>query len=73
MRGRGLDRHPGFMLDPDQLVLCEHEFEVGECPICAGAVPDDATFDPHAWVEAYAATARPQLEVPADLVGVPLG
>lgn len=59
------------MLDPSLLLLCEHDREPGECPICREDEPERSIFDLYAWAEAYAATARTTDEVPPVLVGVP--
>jgi len=61
------------MLDPDLLVLCEHDHEPGECPICNEDESDHSIFDPYAWAEAYVATARTAEPVPSELVGAPSG
>jgi len=61
------------MLEPDQLVLCEHDREPHECPICGRDEEDRPIFDPHAWVAAYVATSRQPLDVPPELSGVPFG
>jgi hypothetical protein len=60
----------GEMLDPDQLLLCEHDREPDECPICA-AEEAEASFDPYDWVDATV-TPTPQ-DVAADPIGVPFG
>ena len=59
------------MLDPDLLLLCEHDREPGECPICGDAEAETSIFDPYAWAEAYATTARTVDEVAPELVGAP--
>jgi hypothetical protein len=70
MDGRGRIRIIDGMLDPLDLVLCEHGREDGECPACGGADrPEPEAFDVHRWVEAYLAD---QPDVPLELVGVPL-
>jgi hypothetical protein len=61
------------MLDPELLVLCEHDAEPDECPICGRDETESSFFDPHAWVEAYAATSREPPDVPVELAGVPFG
>lgn len=59
------------MIDPDLLVLCEHELEPEECPICGRHDAEPPLFDPVAWVAEYAASAREHPEVPPELHGVP--
>ncbi len=62
------------MLDPDQLVLCEHDREPRECPLCGGGPldePFEAVFDPRVWVERHLAGARDADEFPDELAGVP--
>ncbi|HKI91359.1 MAG TPA: hypothetical protein VJ986_03565 [Gaiellaceae bacterium] len=61
------------MLDLDQLLLCEHDREPGECPICAEDEAERSIFDPYAWAEAYAATTRLAEPEPSELVGAPTG
>jgi len=62
------------MLDPDLFVLCEHDREPDECPIC-GALEHEHShpgFDPIVWVERYRATLHETADFPDELVGVPL-
>jgi hypothetical protein len=43
------------MLDPEEIVLCEHGNELDDCRVCAGEIEDRSRsiFDPDAWAEAY--------------------
>jgi hypothetical protein len=43
------------MLDPDEIVLCEHGHEDGECPVCRAEERgwSESIFDVEAWAEAY--------------------
>ncbi len=43
------------MLDPDDIVYCEHGHEYGECPVCRAEERGltDSIFDVEAWAEAY--------------------
>jgi hypothetical protein len=59
------------MLDPDLFVLCEHDQEPHECPICGGQEPENPVFDPQQWVDRYRATTRESAEFPDELAGVP--
>jgi hypothetical protein len=45
------------MLDPEEIVLCEHGNELDECRICRGETeePSHSIFDVDAWAEAYEA------------------
>ena len=38
------------MLDPAQLLLCEHDREPGECPLCDSAEAQRPEFDPLLWL-----------------------
>lgn len=59
------------MLDPDLLLLCEHELVPRECPICGRDDAERPIFDPVAWVQAFTASARTHPDVPTELHGVP--
>lgn len=59
------------MLDPDLIVLCEHEREPDECPICGGDEPEHPVFDPHVWLKRHRAETA-DVDVPEELAGVPL-
>jgi len=73
MAGLVRDASIGQMLEPDQLVLCEHDREPEECPICGRVETEELSFDPQAWVAAYVASSRRPFEVPPELSGVPFG
>ena len=60
------------MFDPDRFVLCDHDREPDECPICGGEKPGRPVFDPHVWLERYRAASRETAAFPEELTGVPL-
>jgi hypothetical protein len=45
------------MVDPEEIVLCEHGNDLGECQTCAGEIEarSRSIFDADAWAEAYEA------------------
>jgi hypothetical protein len=45
------------MVDPEEIVLCEHGSELDECEECADEIEtrSRSIFDPDAWAEAYEA------------------
>jgi hypothetical protein len=45
------------MVDPEEIVLCEHGNELDECQVCGDEIegPSRSIFDPDAWAEAYEA------------------
>jgi hypothetical protein len=53
------------MLDPEEIVLCEHGNELDECRVCRGEIeaPTGSIFDVDAWAEAY--TSEHPLPEPA--------
>jgi len=55
------------MVNPDDIVLCEHGYEYGECPVCRAEVKvwSDSIFDVAAWAEAYDAEHAPAEQTPA--------
>jgi hypothetical protein len=55
------------MLDPDDIVLCEHGHESGECPVCRVEERgwSDSIFDVEAWAEAYDSEHAPAEPTPA--------
>jgi hypothetical protein len=54
------------MLDPDDIVYCEHGHEYGECPVCRADETGwtDSIFDSEAWAEAYDAEHMPTEPAP---------
>jgi hypothetical protein len=48
------------MVDPEEIVLCEHGNELDECEACGdeSEVRSRSIFDAGAWAEAYAATEQ---------------
>jgi hypothetical protein len=55
------------MLDPEDIVLCEHGHEYGECPVCRVEEKgwSDSIFDVEAWAEAYDSEHVPAEPTPA--------
>lgn len=49
------------MIDPDDIVLCEHGHEPAECPVCEAEQEEwvDSIFDVEAWADAYDAEHAP--------------
>jgi hypothetical protein len=45
------------MVDPEEIVLCEHGNELDECQECVDEIEarSRSIFDPDAWAEAYEA------------------
>lgn len=60
------------MLDREQIVLCRHDREPRECPICRIEKLEHPVFDPNMWVERYRAASRETVEIPGELAGMPL-
>jgi hypothetical protein len=65
------------MVDLEVQQPCGHGYPRGDCPVCGvpevdNEEPRRKLFDPQVWVAAYAASSREPLDLPADLVGVPL-
>lgn len=60
------------MIDADAFVLCEHEYELGQCPDCAEAARSAPPPAVHRWLEAYLLDERRfDEDFPPALAGVP--
>ena len=60
------------MRDREQIVLCPHDRELRECPICRAERLEHPVFDPNIWVERYRAASRETVDIPGELAGMPL-
>ncbi len=60
------------MLYREQIVLCPHDREPRECPICRAEKLEHPVFDPNIWVERYRAASRETVDIPGELAGMPL-
>jgi hypothetical protein len=57
MTARRSSAYRRAMVDPEEIVLCEHGNDLGECQVCRHEIEarSQSIFDPDAWAEAYEA------------------